>query len=117
MGLCCRLLAWFINYLQDRHQRVVIRDQQSEIGKIKACLPQGSVLGPLLFLTYINDIAMFTRSSMILFADNAILYVEIDNQNGTSAILNDDLGNLQQWADQWLIKCSPSKNKADDMFF
>ena len=76
----------------------MIRGQQSDIGKIKPSVPEGSVLGPLLFLIYVNDITILTRSSMTLFADDTTLYIEIDNQNDTSAILNDDLENIQQWA-------------------
>ena len=58
IGISGTLLLWFINYLHDRHQSVVIRGQKSEEGVIKAGVPQGSVLGPLLFLIYINDITL-----------------------------------------------------------
>ena len=95
MGISGRLLTWFIDYLKDRHQRVVIRGQKSEIGEIKAGVSQGSVLGPLLFLIYINYITMFTRSNMKLFDDDTTVCIEIDNQNDTSGILNDDLENIQ----------------------
>ena len=54
---------------------------------------------------------MLTRSSMKLLADDITLYIDIDNQNDTSELLNDDLENIQQWADQWIIKFSPSKTK------
>ena len=54
---------------------------------------------------------MLTRSSMKLFSDDTTLYIEIENQNDTSAILNDDLENIQQWADRWLIKFSLSETK------
>ena len=50
-------------------------------------------------------------TSMKLVDDAATLYIEIDNPNDTPATLNDVLENIQQWADQWLIKCSPSKTK------
>ena len=50
---------------------------------------------------------MLTRSNVKLFADDTTLYIEIDNENHTSEILNDDLENIPQWADQWLIKFSP----------
>ena len=54
---------------------------------------------------------MLTRISMKLFADDTTLYFEIYNQNNKSIILNNDLENIQHWADQWLIKFSPSKTK------
>ena len=61
MGISDRLLAWFIDYLKDRHQWVVIRRQQSETGQIKYGIPQGSVTRTFLFLIYINDIIILTR--------------------------------------------------------
>jgi hypothetical protein len=73
IGICGRLLDWFIDYLRERHQRVVIRGQESQTGIIKAGVPQGSVLGPLLFLVYINDITLLARRNMKLFADDTTL--------------------------------------------
>ena len=70
MGISGRLLALFVDYLKDRHQRVVIRGQQSEISQIKVWVPQGS--------DYLLMKLLYT-------------YIEIDNQNDTSKILNKDL--------------------------
>lgn len=111
MGIGGILLLWFIDYLHDRHQRVIIRGQQSEKGLIKAGVPQGSVLGPLLFLIYINDITLVTQSKMKLFADDTSLYIEFDNAEEAAEILNDDLKDIQQWADQWLVTFSAPKTK------
>ena len=63
-GVGGSLLSWFQNYLSDRYQRVVIWGQASELGLIEAGVPQGSVLGPLLFLTYINDLPAGVKSNM-----------------------------------------------------
>jgi hypothetical protein len=98
-------------YLHNRHQRVVIRGQQSEVGLIKAGVPQGSVLGPLLFLIYINDLTAVTRSKIKLFADDTSLFIEFDEPNNASDIMNEDLNSIQQWANQWLVKFSPPKTK------
>ena len=79
IGISGTLLLWFMDYLNDRHQRVVVRGQQSEVGSIKAGVPQGSVLGPLLFLIYIDDITLVTETKMKLFADDTSLYIEFDD--------------------------------------
>jgi hypothetical protein len=111
IGIHGCLLQWFKDYLHERFQRVVIRGQKSEIGLIKAGVPQGSVLGPLLFLIYINDLTSVTMSNMKLFADDTSLYVEFDNPQTAAVTLNEDLTNIQKWADQWLVKFSPPKTK------
>ena len=110
-GICGKLLKWFKNYLSDRYQQVLIRGQKSEIGLIKAGVPQGSVLGPLLFLIYINDLTNITQCNIKLFADDTCLYIEFDNPAVASESVNKDLENIQNWADQWLVKFSPPKTK------
>ena len=100
-----------MDYLNDRHQQVVVRGQKSEAGIIKAGVPQGSVLGPLLFLIYINDITLTTDTKMKLFADDTSIYIEFDNPEHSSAVLNEDMKSIQQWADQWLVTFSPPKTK------
>ena len=73
-GVGASLLSWFQNYLSDRYQRVVILGQASELGLIEAGVPQGSILGPLLFLTYINDLPAGVESNMKLHVDDATVY-------------------------------------------
>ena len=111
IGIGGSLLLWFIDYLKDRHQKVVIRGQQSEEGIIKAGVPQGSVLGPLLFLVYINDITLVTQTKMKLFADDTSIYIEFDDPQSASDTLNEDLVHVQQWADKWLVNFSAPKTK------
>jgi hypothetical protein len=67
------LLKLFKHYLQNRQQRVIIKGQSSEWGYIQAGVPQGSVLGPLLFLVYINDIVEDITCNIKLLADDTIL--------------------------------------------
>jgi hypothetical protein len=109
-GIGGNLLALFQNYLSDRQQRVVIDGQESSWLDIKAGVPQGSVLGPLMFLIYINDITTVVESDIRLFADDTTLYVNVDNPDTASRALNRDLEKMGQWAEQWLIKFSPPKS-------
>lgn len=69
----------FENYLQSRKQRVVINSSASGWCDVKAGVPQGSILGPLLFLLYINDIVFDIRSTIKLFAGDTTLYIIVDN--------------------------------------
>ena len=73
-GIEGKLLSLFHNYLKNRKQRVVINSSESSWGDIKAGVPQGSVLGPLLFLVYINDLEDGIKSSVIFFADDTSLF-------------------------------------------
>ena len=97
--------------LHDRHQRVIIRGQKSEEGIIKAGIAQGSVLRPLLFLIYINDVTLVTQTKMKLFANDNSINIEFIEPNTASNTLNADLKEIQNWADQWLVKFSTPKTK------
>ena len=113
VGVTGQLLKWFTSYLSNRYQRVVVNGQMSLWGLIKAGVPQGSVLGPLLFLIYINDLTFEIQSSeMRLFADDTILYLFVDNPTQSAQALNDDLERMTQWASKWLVKFSPPKTKS-----
>jgi hypothetical protein len=112
MGIKGNLLTWFKSYLNGRKQRVVIQGSSSEWGSIKAGVPQGSVLGPLLFLVYINDIASVVQSKISLFADDTCLYIDSADSASNATTLNRDLESLENWAKQWLINFSPEKTKS-----
>ena len=71
-------------------------------------VPQGTVLGPLLFLLFINDLPDNLSTSVRLFADDCILYTPIRTQNDSS-LLQNDLIKLQKWQDKWLMKFNPDK--------
>ena len=90
----------------------MIRGQHAIWELIKAGIPQGSVLGPLLFLVYINDIVDNLSCKVKLFADDTTLYVTFENQNTANAILNENIKHIVEWATQWLVTFSPSKTKS-----
>ena len=78
-GISGSFLSWFTDYLNDRLQRVVLRGNSSAWTPIKAGVPQGSILGPLLFLLYINNIVEDINSPIRLFADDTSLYIIVDD--------------------------------------
>ena len=78
-GVSGSLLTWFSDYLNDRKQRVVLPCASSSWTSVEAGVPQGSILEPLLFLLYINDIVEDINSSIRLFADDTSLYIIVDD--------------------------------------
>ena len=111
-GISGSFLQWLINYLSNRKQRVVLPGVQSKWNFIYAGVPQGSILGPLLFLLYINDIVVDIRSSIRLFADDTSLYIIVDNPDHAAQLLNADLEKITNWAETWLVKFNPDKTES-----
>ncbi|CAB4045118.1 Hypothetical predicted protein, partial [Paramuricea clavata] len=91
IGVRDPLLSWFESYLLDRKQRVVIDGQFSQWKNINAGVPQGSVVGPLLFLVYINDITENLETNPILYADDTSLFDIVESPDITSVKSNNDL--------------------------
>ena len=110
VGIKGKLLQWISDFLLNRKQRIQIRNTSSEWVKVLSGVPQGSVLGPLLFLIYINDIVMNIESTIKLFADDAKIYRPIKNANDAQ-VLQNDLKNLENWSRKWLLKFNASKCK------
>ena len=111
-GVEGNLLSWLENYLQDRKQRVTLGGQHSSWCNIKAGVPQGSVLGPLMFIVYINDIVDNIKGNIKLFADDTALYIDVDNTSQGEQVINADLLTIENWASQWLVNFNPSKTVA-----
>ena len=109
MGCSNALTKWFASYLSNRRQRVVLNGQVSERTFVKAGVPQGSILGPLLFLIYINDIVNELRASVRLFADDTSLYIVVENPNTAALTLSNDLNFITSWAGDWLVNFNAAK--------
>ena len=106
-GVSGDVLRWFQSYLSGRRQRVVLPGSFSEWVYIKAGVPQGSILGPLLFLLYINDIVKNIGSNIRLFADDTSLFIIVDNPTTAALCLNSDLEKLSRWAAIWKLDGRP----------
>ena len=96
-GIRGKLLRWLKSYLTNREQRVIIDGTCSGWANTQAGVPQGSVLGPLLFLTFINDLTDGLKSNVKLFADDTMLYVSVENPIAIANILNRDLKLMDLW--------------------
>lgn len=107
-GLCDKIFRWFSSYLIDRKQRVINEGFQSTWMDTSAGVPQGSVLGPYLFLLYINDIVDNINSNIRLFADDTSLFTVIENADSIP-ILNEDIYNIAKWSHEWCIILNPTK--------
>ena len=111
-GINGKLLDWFSDYLSNRFQRVVIEGELSQFVPVLSGVPQGSILGPLLFLLYVNDLpnCLSPTSKMALYADDAKLFKQIESYEDALS-LQSELENVFNWSRLWrmdfnLKKCS-----------
>ena len=100
-GISGNLLKFFENYLQNREQRVVLNGTTSDWRCVNAGVPQGPVLGPILFLVYINDLTDDISSEMRLFADDSSHFTRVERVDQTHEKLVKDLHTITNWVYQW----------------
>jgi len=111
-GICGQMLTWFSSFLLNRYQRVVVNGSQSSWSDVISSVPQGTVLGPLLFLLYINDITGNIQSNIRLFADNCIVYRTIRSQDDFCKLQN-DISSVSKWAETWQMRFNSSDVKLE----
>ena len=107
-GVKGKTLKWISSFLGGRTQAVVLEGECSAEVPVTSGVPQGSVLGPLLFLLYINDLPEHIQSQVRLFADDTAVYLTVTNTNDSN-ILQSDLDILQEWERTWDMEFNPSK--------
>ena len=107
-GIRGNLLQCIRSFLANCSQHVLVDGSSSSSSPVISGVPQGSVLGPLLFLIYINDLPSKVVSTSRLFADDSLLYRKIRSIENTKT-LQDDLDNLQKWKRDWGMTFNPSK--------
>ena len=99
---------WVKSFLSDRTQHVSINGSHSALANVISGVPQGSVLGHVLFLLYINDITNQIQSNIILFADDSIVYREIRSP-ADHHILQTDIQMLTDWSKKWQMNINTLK--------
>lgn len=113
IGIEQKVVAWIASYLSNRRQCVTINGCLSKELAVHSGVPQGSVLGPLLFLVYINDIYFCVEPpiQIKLFADDCVVYTSINNQEDQIK-LNDALRSINEWCIRWGLKINRSKTNS-----
>jgi hypothetical protein len=106
--VCGLTLQWTKDFLNNRLQQVLLNGHTSSTAEVLSAVPQGTVLGPLLFLTFINDLPEVINSEARLFADDYLLYRPIFNRKDTED-LQQDLAALEDWEKQWQMAFHPEK--------
>jgi hypothetical protein len=110
-GISGKILAWLSTYLCDRKQRVIVEGECSSYLEVRSGVPQGSILGPLLFILFINDIFEILNDSeikMVLYADDAKVSRVINNMYDCIKLQN-ALTDLVNWSNRWGMSFNPKK--------
>ena len=95
------------SFLKDQKQRTVLNGQNSKWGDISAGVPQVSILGPLFFLVYINELVLGLKCNGKLFADDTSLFTVVEDSFTAANNMNLDLDLIGQWADAWRMSFNP----------
>ena len=107
-GICGKTKNWIESFLSNPTQQVVIKGKYSDKANVQFDVPQGSVLGPYLFLFYINDLPANLSSTVRLFADDTLLYLTVHSQTDAD-IIQRDLNILEEWEKKWLMHFNVDK--------
>ena len=110
-GISGELLLLIKSFLENHKQRTVLNGKTSKWSDVKAGVPQGSILGPLLFLVYINDVTDNLICNVRLFADDVSLYTVVHDPNKAAADINRDLDIIKSWANNWRMSFNPDPSK------
>lgn len=109
-GISGKILVWLQSFLSDRLQRVVLNGHKSNWNSVISGIPQGSVLGPILFIIFVNDLPDVVRSICKMFADDCKVYTPLSSRVDQQQ-LQEDIDNLCQWSKDWLLKFNVQKCK------
>jgi hypothetical protein len=112
LGIRNETLAWFKDYLTDREQCVELDGVRSQLEKVQLGVPQGSILGPVLFLIYVNDInSTCPDADLVKFADDTTLITTGDTTNLAIHSMNSSLSKISRWFIANKLQLNPSKTR------
>jgi len=109
-GFTGRLLNWITHFLTGRRQRVGVAGEFSEWREVLSGVPQGSVLGPILFICYVNDMPETVSSFLHMYADDTKIFRRVDVE-GEVDQLQEDLNQLLEWSEKWQLRFNVEKCK------
>ena len=110
-GISGNLFNLLHSFLTNRKQRTVLNGTSSSWGNVSAGVPQGSILGPLMFLIYINDLTDDLNCIVKLFADDASLFTIVKDPKTAADDMNHDLNLIELWANKWRMSFNPDPRK------
>ena len=106
-GIRGNVLKWISSFLFERKQWVKVGSERSKEARVLSGIPQGSILGPILFTIYINDLPELLESTVKIFADDTKIYNITSNSN----VIQEDLNKLQEWCERWKLYLNVQKCK------
>ena len=110
-GISGKLLNLIIGFLSNRKQQVKLNGKYSSWTNVEVGIPEGSILGPLFFLIYINDLSDNLIINPELFANDTFLFSIVHDSNATANDLNNDVAKMNDWAYQWKTNFNPDPSK------
>ena len=109
-GVTGKCLAWINAFLDGRKQRVIINREESSWEDVTSGIPQGFVIGPVIFVIFINDLPDVVKQSVQMFADDTKMWSKISNLQDC-VYLQEDIDKLQEWSKKWLLAFNTTKCK------
>ena len=107
-GIRGPILSWLQAFLGNRSQYAIVDNMKSHATPVLSGVPQGTILAPLLFLMYINDLPTCVRNKVRLYADDVLLYSYVYSKDDCIS-LQQDLNALEQWSHKWQMPFNPNK--------
>ena len=112
IGASSQVVKWFTSYLESRYQVTSVENCQSTQLKVPVGVPQGNILGPLLFLIYVNDLPnCLEHCQVVIYADDTLIYFSANCCQNIEYHLNADLANLAEWFNNNYLTSNTSKSK------